>query len=182
MDPSTSCRSVSMSGVSGEWRACTWCPEGHSILRIGGDEMKIVRIMTVLGLTMVLLALPNTLVPAGSGNVKTVEAELGGFRESPPISTPAQGHFRAEVHENFITYTLTYSGLRANGTASHIHFGQRNVNGDVVAFLCGGGGKHALSRPRGHCRGNDCAWGHCRVDAPGDWCGRFRGGAARDTQ
>jgi hypothetical protein len=35
-----------------------------------------------------------------------------------------------------MTYRLTYEDLEAEITQAHIHFGQRRVNGGVVAFLC----------------------------------------------
>ena len=43
-----------------------------------------------------------------------------------------------------ISYSLTYSALQGGSAlAAHIHFAQTSVNGGVVAFLCGGGGKPA---------------------------------------
>src|SRR5262249_37592843 len=38
-----------------------------------------------------------------------------------------------------ISFTLTYSGLSAPITVSHIHLGDRAQNGGVSAFICGGG-------------------------------------------
>ena len=41
-------------------------------------------------------------------------------------------------------YTLTYADLEGGSVLfAHIHFGARGVNGGVIAFLCGGGGKPA---------------------------------------
>jgi hypothetical protein len=34
------------------------------------------------------------------------------------------------------TYELSYSGLAANATQSHIHLGQKSVNGGISVFLC----------------------------------------------
>jgi hypothetical protein len=63
------------------------------------------------------------------------------------IFSNGTGSFKATINKNAtppnITYTLTYSGLSAPATASHIHFGNRFMSGGVVAFLCGGGGKPA---------------------------------------
>jgi len=42
-----------------------------------------------------------------------------------------------------LTYTLTYTGLSGPAGAAHIHFAQPGVNGSVVLWLCGGGGKPA---------------------------------------
>ena len=46
-----------------------------------------------------------------------------------------------------IDYELTYSNLSSTASAAHIHFAQPGVNGGIVAFLCGGGGKPAVLRP-----------------------------------
>src|SRR5207247_5498787 len=53
------------------------------------------------------------------------------------------GQFHARVSEDktAIEYELTYDDFATDVLASHIHVGQRGVNGAVVAFLCGGGGK-----------------------------------------
>jgi CHRD domain len=66
-------------------------------------------------------------------------AKLSGYREAPPVSTPAQGTFRAKVKDGAIEFRLTYSDLKAPAGAAHIHFGQPGVNGGVVTFFCGGG-------------------------------------------
>ncbi len=68
------------------------------------------------------------------------KATLTGFEEVPAISTAASGSFSAELSPDgtSITFTLTYSGLTAPATASHIHLGQMGVNGGVIIFLCGG--------------------------------------------
>ncbi len=102
------------------------------------------RIGRIIALAVALLATSIVSVPAApEREVVEVEAELVGFGEVPPISTPASGEFRAQVHEDFLDYELTFSDLRAAPRFAHIHFGQRGVNGAVVAFLCGGGGKPA---------------------------------------
>lgn len=69
----------------------------------------------------------------------TMRADLESFQEVPPISSPASGQFRAKVIKNTsIEYTLSYKGLEADATQSHIHFGQRGVAGGIVVFLCQG--------------------------------------------
>jgi len=70
-------------------------------------------------------------------------AQLRGFEETPAISTQARGQFRARVTATAINFELTYSGLSGNVLFAHIHLGQRDVAGGVVAFFCGGGGKPA---------------------------------------
>jgi hypothetical protein len=66
------------------------------------------------------------------------EASLRGYDEVPPVSTPAHGSFRARLSDDAIQYELSYTPLEAPAVASHIHFGQRGVNGGVSAHLCGG--------------------------------------------
>ncbi len=72
-------------------------------------------------------------------------ARLRGFNETPAVSTMAMGTFEATISddESTITFRFRYSGLSADPTAAHIHLGQPNVAGGVIAFLCGGGSKPA---------------------------------------
>ena len=67
-----------------------------------------------------------------------VRANLEGFQEVPAISTVASGRFRAVVDTkaNTITWKLNYEGLEGAVQQSHVHFGQRSVNGGVSFFLC----------------------------------------------
>jgi hypothetical protein len=67
-----------------------------------------------------------------------VRADLIGLQEVPAVSTPARGTFRAVVDTvaNTITYRLTYDALEGTVTQSHVHFGQKNVNGGISFFLC----------------------------------------------
>jgi hypothetical protein len=71
--------------------------------------------------------------------VTRVSAELRPSNEVPAVSSPAEGHFSAQIDAaaGQITYELTFSGLQANVTQSHIHFAQPNVNGGIVVWLCG---------------------------------------------
>jgi hypothetical protein len=67
-----------------------------------------------------------------------VRAALVGFQEVPALSTTAHGSFRAlvDTRANTITYRLTYDGLEGTVQQSHVHFGQKSVNGGVSFFLC----------------------------------------------
>jgi CHRD domain len=80
----------------------------------------------------------STLADDGSN---TTRARLSGFQENPPRLTDGHGTLTLQLHSGNIDYTLSYSGLTSPVKFAHIHFGQRSVNGDVVAFLCGGGTK-----------------------------------------
>jgi hypothetical protein len=68
---------------------------------------------------------------------------LLGYEEVPAVSSTGTGTFAARLNEaGNIEYRLTYRNLEGTPiTASHIHLGQRSVNGGVSAFLCGGGDK-----------------------------------------
>ena len=67
-------------------------------------------------------------------------ATMLGAEEVPPISSTATGSFTATLHPNGnIDFRLTFEGLTQNATVAHIHFGQKNVAGGVMIFLCGGG-------------------------------------------
>lgn len=75
------------------------------------------------------------------GPTMLFQADLSGFEEVPPILTNGIGTFHARLvgHGNALEYRLAFFDLSSPSTASHIHFGQRGVNGGVIAFLCGGG-------------------------------------------
>jgi hypothetical protein len=83
-------------------------------------------------------------------------ADQKGFDEVPAVSTTGTGTFNATLatvgSDPVIRYRLEYSGLEGTAMASHIHFGQPDVNGGISAFLCGGGGKPACP-PSGVVRG-----------------------------
>jgi hypothetical protein len=72
------------------------------------------------------------------GQAQTVHASLGGYEEVPAISSTGSGSFLAKIDEaaGTIHWELSYDGLEADATQSHIHFGQSGVNGGVSAFLC----------------------------------------------
>ena len=67
-----------------------------------------------------------------------IDARLKGFQEVPAVSTVAKGRFKASIDDKSgaIHYELSYSGLEGTVTQSHIHLGQRGVNGGVTMFLC----------------------------------------------
>jgi CHRD domain len=78
----------------------------------------------------------GTVAVAGGGN--KVSAELTGYEEVPAISTTGNGTFKARIDRSAqeINYRLSYADLEADVRVAHIHFGQRAVNGAIVAFLC----------------------------------------------
>lgn len=66
-------------------------------------------------------------------------AVLTGFEEVPSVSSSARGELILSLTGNSqaIDYELTFSGLQAPITQSHIHFAQPAVNGPIIIWLCG---------------------------------------------
>ncbi|HEU4387755.1 MAG TPA: CHRD domain-containing protein [Blastocatellia bacterium] len=72
-----------------------------------------------------------------------VKARLSSLNEVPAVITDASGEFEARIEDTQITFELKFENLSANLAASHVHIGQKGVNGGVSMFLCGGGGQPA---------------------------------------
>jgi hypothetical protein len=102
------------------------------------------RRVSVALLVVATVGLVTTVAVAGHGGFHD---SLEGFDEVPAVSTTGAGTFEATLDtvrgDVAIRYVLQYSGLEGMAMASHIHFGQPDVNGGIVAFLCGGGDKPA---------------------------------------
>ena len=80
-----------------------------------------------------------TLADGDHDSKAALRATLLGAHEVPPNNTEGTARFRAAIHDDdTITFELTYADLSTNPTQSHIHFGQFNVNGGVMIWLCGG--------------------------------------------
>jgi len=73
-----------------------------------------------------------------SALAEDVRIPLRGVQEVPSVSTGAEGLFRARIAPDGgqIAYELKYRDLEGDVLQSHIHFGQRHVNGGVSVFLC----------------------------------------------
>ena len=98
------------------------------------------RLLMIVPLALLALwALSGSTLADDSSN--TTRARLSGFQENPPKLTDGQGTLTLRLHDKSIDYTLTYSGLTSPVLFAHIHFAQKPLNGPVVVFLCGGGGK-----------------------------------------
>jgi hypothetical protein len=82
------------------------------------------------------MAVAGTAAIAGGG--QQIRETLTGYEEVPAVSTAASGKFEATVKPagDTITYKLQYTGLEGAVQQSHIHFGQRGVNGGISVFLC----------------------------------------------
>lgn len=67
-----------------------------------------------------------------------LSATMSGYQEVPSVSSTGSATFTADVAKDgqSISWQLTYGGLESNVLQSHIHFGQRSVNGGISVFLC----------------------------------------------
>lgn len=79
-----------------------------------------------------LLALPALAQDGGP-----FRAKLSGYEEVPSVNTAAGGTFEARLSGGTVDYTLSYAGMQAPVTMSHIHFAQESVNGSILVWLCG---------------------------------------------
>ena len=82
-------------------------------------------------------------MPTTGATAKSLKAHLDGYQEVPAISTTGSGKFKIKVNGDSAQFKLRYSDLSSPVKFAHVHFGREGVNGGVIAFLCGGGGKPA---------------------------------------
>lgn len=93
-----------------------------------------------------------------------VRATLIGFQEVPSVSTDGSGTFEAVINKNgdAIDFEITYTGIQGTVTQSHMHVGQRSVNGGIVLWICGtatnpepanAGNTNVCTSPNGHFTG-----------------------------
>jgi hypothetical protein len=74
-----------------------------------------------------------------SAHDNKVRAKLTGRQEVPVVSSQASGDFEARIEDNQVTFKLSYEGIEGGAVLqAHIHLAQRNVNGGIMTFLCGG--------------------------------------------
>jgi hypothetical protein len=104
--------------------------------------------MCVALAAIAVLLFGNYSTKAKSDDAVTISARMVGLGEVPPNSSKGVAEFRGSISSDgtTITYTLTWSGLTTLPLFSHIHFGPTKVNGGVMVFLCGGGGKPACTQ------------------------------------
>jgi hypothetical protein len=85
------------------------------------------------------LAVAAYALAGGSGpGFNHLAATLGGYQETPSISTTGTADFTADVAKDgqSVDWKMSYAALEGNITQSHIHFGQRGVAGGISVFLC----------------------------------------------
>jgi hypothetical protein len=141
------------------------------------EEWLMKRFLALVGALALTVGLVTTASAAhGNNHKQSFKAQLDGYHEVPAISTPATGKVRLELNSagTSIAYTLTFSALKGGAAmAAHIHFGQPDVNGGVLAFLCGGGGKPACPASGGTVTGTITAADIQAIAAQGIAAGDF---------
>jgi len=96
----------------------------------------------LVGVLVAALAGGSYALARDGGGKKSFRAHLDGWQEVPSQVTTGKGRFHAKVvGGNTIAYTLRYEDLEGDAAQAHIHIGGTHENGDVSAFLCGGGDK-----------------------------------------
>lgn len=130
----------------------------------------------VLAFAIAALTLALVATVALGGDKSRVKTTLAGYNEVPSVSTMGRGEFSATINdeERVISYTLTLGGtFNSSLLFAHIHFGQRDVNGGVAAFLCGGGSKPQPCPPNGTVTGTitpaDVIGPSGQGIGPGEW-------------
>lgn len=111
---------------------------------------KNLAVATLLAICMGILA---TTAIAEEESGTALRATLRGFSEAPSIASTASGEFQGTISEDgsSITFVLSYEGFLPgrNVLFAHIHVAQRGVNGAVIVFFCGGGGRPPCTAPSG---------------------------------
>jgi hypothetical protein len=94
---------------------------------------------TCLKLTLVLILLGLLPSVALGQEGRKFKATLVGIEEVPALSNVGAGTFTLLIDfgDTSFDYQLTFSGISGSGaTQSHIHLGQKGVNGGITVFFC----------------------------------------------
>ena len=89
------------------------------------------------------LAVSILAAPAVHSQTENFSASLAGANEVPPINTAGTADFQMTIQPGAITFSLTFSDLRAPLAVAHLHFAPSKVPGGVMIFPCGGGNQPA---------------------------------------
>lgn len=96
--------------------------------------------MRTFGLAVLAVsAIVSGLSAQGHSHGRRASAELAPGQEVPIVVSPAASGLLSAVIDDdarTIEYRLTFSGLQALVTQSHIHIAQPSVNGGIVVWLC----------------------------------------------
>jgi len=88
--------------------------------------------------TLVVLLIPLALWAKDSTESETIRTHPDGYQVVPTQNSSGMSTFRARVDRQArtIEYELSWQNLKGDIIQSHIHFGRRATNGDIVVFLC----------------------------------------------
>lgn len=91
-----------------------------------------------VAITVAALLVGVAIAQTADSQSRRISASLHGIEEPPAVSSTGSGSFRATIPPDgsAISYTLTYANLEGDVLQSHIHLGQRGVNGGIAIFLC----------------------------------------------
>jgi CHRD domain-containing protein len=95
--------------------------------------------IATLAVGVAALGIAAFALAGGSGaGFNHLRATMSGYQEVPSVSSTGSADFRADVSKDgkSISWRLSYRGLEGDVRQSHIHFGQRSVNGGISVFLC----------------------------------------------
>jgi CHRD domain len=96
-------------------------------------------VIATLVVCVAALGIAAFALAGGSGaGFNHLKATMSGYQEVPAVSSTGTADFTADVSKDgsSISWQLSYSGLEGDVRQSHIHFGQRSVNGAISVFLC----------------------------------------------
>ncbi len=87
---------------------------------------------------LALVVVTGVFVIPSVAMAETVHANADGYQVVPSQNSLGTATFRAKVDRGSqtIQYELSWQNLKGNITQSHIHFGSKATNGDIVVFLC----------------------------------------------
>jgi hypothetical protein len=85
-----------------------------------------------------LVALGVGAIAWANGDGQDLDEHLTSYEETPALSTPGHGEFRAVIDNSAqkIRYRLTFAELESDVTQAHIHFENATNAGNIVVFLC----------------------------------------------
>jgi len=98
-----------------------------------------------------LLAILGLLPGAAQAQERRFKATLISYEEVPALSNTATGTFNMliDFSDTSFSFQLSFAGVSGTGaTQSHIHIGQKGVNGGIMVFFCTNlGNSNSLGAP-----------------------------------
>ena len=99
--------------------------------------MRRKRLFAAIGVGAVALGIATYALADGPGFNHLSEV-MDSYQEVPAVSSVGSATFTADLNSagTAISWELSYRDLEGAVQQSHIHFGQRSVNGGISVFLC----------------------------------------------